>query len=247
MSSVPILSAHGVDVQPSLEVDPRTQIQITWDPMTIFPLVEDPNSFTVDVYVYTYNYKDAVWELNIMYRGPPNSAGEMTLQMGTKLPKEVRMTCIHVTVGRETNNSPENTRQLLKAIQSANNIPFPNRVGIWSGLLFASHNQRGVPKGMAAMIRNNIFDRECRQWRDDETERLPDIILQLLPSCPPTLDRALLPNSGLEEQRFESSLYTTNYQSQWMDLFHPGVSKCFVQAIVTRFMNITHIFHGIME
>ena len=122
-------------------------------------------------------------------------------------------------------------------------MPFPNRVGIWSGLLFASYNQRGVPKGMAAMIRNNILDRECRQWRDDETERLPDIMLQLLPSCPPTLDRALLPNSGLEEQRFESSLYTTNYQSQWMDLFHPGVSKCFVQAIVTRFMNITHLFH----
>ena len=42
-------------------------------------------------------------------------------------------------------------------------------------------------------------------------ENIPEELIESLPPCSPSLDRAQLPNSGLEEERFESSLYTTSY------------------------------------
>ena len=113
-------------------------------------------------------------------------------------------------------------------------IPFPFRVGIWSGpLLVTDGNERQRDE-------KSKFEQQCLEWRQNCNKQLN--LREFLPPCPPTLDRAQLPNSGLEEMRFDSLLFTSTYHSQLMDLFHPGVFKCFVQAIVSRLIIALPLF-----
>ena len=66
---------------------------------------------------------------------------------------------------------------------------------------------------------------ECENWHDMETvvpeEEIP---------CPPTLDRAQLPNSGL----IAFSLRQTLYDDHWLETFHQGAAACFKQALVIQ-------------
>ena len=209
-------------------------MEITWNPADVFSLVEDANSFMVDVYVHTYDYKQRKWELNSKNIDHPNN-GYAVLRLGP-LKKVVLATCVHVTVGKvnSTSTNISGVVKLIESLHSTASLPFPSRVGVWSGLLFSVHNERKATDKRARKIRRELFNRLCSGWRNRNKENIPDDVIESLPPCPPSLDRALLPNSGLEEERFESSLYTTSYHSQWMSTFHPGASECFVQAIVTR-------------
>ena len=229
---VPIVNAHEVDVQPSIVVDSRTNLEITWDPTNVFPSVEDPNSFMVNMYIYMYNYEKNTWETNTKRINRQNS-GHAMLRMGA-LEKVVKATCIHVTVGRVNDTSVDDDGKLIESLHSTKSIPFPSRVGIWSGLFFSVFNSRTATDKRAKTIRRDLFNRRCSGWRSRMKETIPDDVIKSLPPCPPTLDRAQLPNSGLEEESFESSLYSTSYHSQWMSTFHPGASICYEQATVTR-------------
>ena len=213
-------------------MDSRTTIEITWDPANVFPSVEDTNSFMVDVYIYTYDYSRSYWTLNSKIINQPNN-GRALLRMGLLL-KRVLPTLIHVTLGQVNESSCDKVIRLIESIHATISLPFPSRVGVWSGLFFSVFNSRTVSNESAEQIRRDIFNRRCSGWHNRISETIPDYVIESLPPCPPSLDRAQLPNSGLEEERFESSLYTTNYHSQWMSTFHPGVSVCFVQSIVTR-------------
>lgn len=234
MPAVPIQRAHGVNVQPSMVVDTNTSIEVSWKPNDIFPAIEDPNSFSVDVYVYAYDFNKGKWIRIHKQTNLPNS-GQASFTL-FYLPSDLRnilsAAIIHVTVGKV--NSTSMNKDLIERIQMAT-IPFPHRIGIWSGLLFVTDaNNRGQRLG------NLKFELQCLKWRLNCRKRQDNINLgEVLPPCPPTLDRALLPNSGLEEMRFNSLLFSSNYHSQLMKLFHPGVSKCFVQAIVSRFVVIS--------
>ena len=226
MSTVPIQRAHGVNVQPSLMVDTSTSIEVSWKPNDIFSAIEDPNSFSVDVYVYAYNFNKRKWIcIHKQTNLPNNGQASFTLFY---LPSDLRnilsAAIIHVTVGKVNNTSMN--KDLIKRIQMET-IPFPYRIGIWSGLLFAN--------GARQRFGRTPFRIQCVTWHKSCENRKDEINLrEVLPPCPPTLDRAQLPNSGLEEMRFNSLLFSSNYHSLFMKLFHPGVSKCFVQPIVSR-------------
>lgn len=189
----------------------------------------------VDIYVYTY--EDSNWELQSKSSNQPNS-GHASVRMG-RLEKRVQATCIHVTVGQVNDASLEDDRELVESLHSIT-LPFPSRVGIWSGLLFSVHNDRTANDKRAEEIRRGLFSRQCSQWCNRKKEKIPNDVIKSLPPCPPTLDRAQLPNSGLEEENFESSLYTTSYHNQWMSTFHPEASVCYVQATVRRLAFVTN-------
>ena len=231
MSTVPIQRAHGVSVQPSLMVDPSASIEVSWKPDDIFPASDDVNSFSVDIYVYVYDFNKAKWIRIHKQPNLPNS-GQTSLTL-LSLPTDLRnilsSAIIHVTVGMV--NSTSMNKDLIERIQIPM-IPFPHRIGIWSGLLFAT--------GARQIFGRIPFRIQCHTWHQNCKNRQDDINLkEVLPPCPPTLDRAQLPNSGLEEMRFNSLLFSSNYHSLLMKLFHPGVSKCFVQPIVSRFVVIS--------
>ena len=220
-------------------MDSRTDIEITWDPENVFPQVDTADTFMVDIYIYTYNYETSIWKRNSKKLNQSNN-GHAELRMGPLI-KEVLATCIHVTVGQVEDSSSDNDRKLIESLHSTKSIPFPSRVGLWSGLFFSVFNSRTatVTDKEAKTIRRNIFNKKCSGWRERNKETIPEDVIKSLPPCPPSLDRAQLPNSGLEEESFESSLYSTSYHSQWMSTFHPGASVCYVQATVTRLVQQT--------
>lgn len=232
MPTVSIQRAHGVSVQPSLTIDTSTSIDISWNPNDIFPNIEDPDSFSVDIHAYAYDFSKSKWVKITIYKPKnlPNS-GQASITLFS-LPRNLRnilsAAIIHVTVGKA--HSSSSNKDLIKKIHDQmETIPFPHRVGIWSGILFVTHGNKG--RGGKSK-----FEQQCLEWRQKCSKRRDSINLrEVLPPCPPTLDRVRLPNSGLEEMRFDSSLFTSNnYHSQLIDLVHPGVSECFVQAIVPR-------------
>ena len=172
--------------------------------------------------LYVYDFKIRTWKENSKHRNLPNN-GQATiglLPLAQHLRDVISPAVIHVTLGDAKDGSTN--AEIIRNIHNAN-IPFPRRVGIWSGVLFATQTSAG---------REDINLESCTKWQ----MRQRVINLQNTIPCPPTIDRARLPNSGLEELRYESLLFTSTYHRHLMDLFHPGVSKCFVQAIVSRYI-----------
>ena len=198
----------------------------------MLPQDDNPDSYRVDVYVYTYEYtRNRGWRKRSVNRNLPNN-GRATLKQ-INFSKLVKAVAIQVTPG-EVVGTPDNLVEVIASLKAlGNSIPFPHRAGVWSGLLFSIENKRLSTDTEAENLRNIRFNRLCSRWQNKQS-RLPlDELFAPLPACPPTQDRAELPNSGLEEARFDSVLYDTNYHNQWMEMFNPGASKCFMQATVT--------------
>ena len=231
--AVPLLRAHGVNVDPPLFIDSRSEIDITWDPHDVLPLDDYPNSYTVDVLVYTYEYDERNWNKISSNSNLPNN-GHARLQQ-INFSEKVKVVCIQVAAGETVGNSNDPATVTINSLNALNNKPFPAQAGIWSGLLFSITTSRSAEEKKAKETRNKALDNECSKWNDNQERMLrSNNVFASLPACPPTQDRAELPNSGLEEARFDSVLYTTDYHNQWMDTFHRGASVCFTQATVAR-------------
>lgn len=86
------------------------------------------------------------------------------------------------------------------------------QAGVWTGIMFLA--------GRSAALRH-----ECRLW-DIEDDGMNDI--RVLP-CPPMVNQARLPNSGLVEESYESIYGSTTYHQQFISTFHPGAQSCFRQ------------------
>ena len=231
---VPLLRAHGVDIQPPLIVDSRSQIKISWNPQNLLPPEHDPDSYRVDVYVYTYEYsrKNRKWRQRSVNRNLPNNGGAVLKQINFS--KLVKVVAIHVTASEVLSTSDPLAQIITSINEMSDSIPFPSRAGIWSGLLFSIENKRLATDEEAKALRNQRLNKLCSRWGNGQSRMLLAEKFTLLPACPPTQDRAELPNSGLEEARFDSVLYNTDYQTQWIEYFNQGASKCFTQATVTR-------------
>ena len=227
--AVPLLRSHGVDVKPPLIVDSRSQIGISWNPQDVLPTEDDPDTYKIDVYVYTYEYEKSIWTQKSVNHNLPNNGRAVLGQIEFSGLMEV--VAIHVTTGEVISTSDDLARVI--ALLSGRS-PFPSRAGIWSGLLFSIDNKREVTDEEAATSRNENLGKLCSKWGDRQSRMpLPEVFTPL-PACPPTQDRAELPNSGLEEVKLDSVLYNTNYHTQWIETFNPGASKCFTQATVMR-------------
>ena len=241
ISTVPLLRAHGVDVHNSLIVDSRTEIDITWDPEDVLPADDDPSSYRIDVHAYTYDYGKSTWRRRYSHYNLPNDghAKLKKINFGSK----VEVVCFHVAVGASVSNSSslssatnsKNVASIIESLNSLSDKPFPSQAGIWSGLLFSISNSRSANESQARQLRSRRFDKECSKWHDKQSRILRnDNVFADLQACPPTQDRAELPNSGLHEARYDSVLYSTDYHTQWMQTFHPGATICFTQATVNR-------------
>ena len=229
--AVPLLRAHGVDVSSPLLIDSRSYIEITWDPEDVLPLDDDPLAYTVDVHVYTYEYSQTSWRLRSSNNNLPNIGHAVLRQISFS--RNVKVVCIHVAAGA-SNSSSDNTSKIIESLNALSDRPFPFQAGVWSGLLFSIKNVRTNDENRAMAVRNFGLDIECSIWDEQQSRLLNDNVFANLSACPPTQDRAELSNSGLEEARYDSVLYDTDYHTQWMQTFHPGATVCFTQATVNR-------------
>ena len=183
------------------------------------------------MHVYTYEYSQTSWRRRSSNNNLPNNGHAILRQINFS--RNVKVVCIHVAAGA-SNSTNGNTANIIESLNALSDRPFPFQAGIWSGLLFSIKNARSVDEERAMDIRNLGLDRECSIW-DEQQSRLPnDNVFADLSACPPTQDRAGLPNSGLEEARYDSVLYKTDYHTVWMKTFHPGATVCFTQDIVNR-------------
>ena len=228
---MPLLRAHGVNVSLPLLIDSRTHIEITWDPEDVLPLDDDPLAYTVDVHVYTYEYSQTSWRRRSSNKNLVNN-GQAVLGRSI-FSADVKVVCIHVAAGA-SNSSSDNTSNIIESLNALSDRPFPFQAGIWSGLLFSIKNVETNDENIARAVRNFGLDGDCRKWDEQQSSLPNENVFANLPACPPTQDRAELPNSGLEEARYDSVLYDTDYHTQWMQTFHPGATVCFTQATVNR-------------
>ena len=240
LHAVPIDRAHGVDVQPSILMDHNTDIRVHWDPATVLPTLENPNLFKVNVVVYQYHMigqnGDGRWMEHTRRNDLPNN-GQASIALATFLKtvddykKIVFPTCIEVVVGKLNADIPSDERDVLDKIKMS-----PYQPGIWSGLLFSTWAAKNPSRERNQRALRNKFSQQCTLWHNDQTQFLSQDYTDSLPSCPPTLDQAQLPNSGLEEERKISILYSTEYHNQWMRYFHAKTDKCYVQSGVRRYI-----------
>ena len=155
---------------PALLVDSRTNVELSWDPSAILPLAEDPTSFAVDIYVYSYDYVEEKWVRNNVFPNHQNS-GQATI---TKLQfmDSIQATCIHVSVGRPIETT-SNVGQLVQELKSARkDITFPSGVGLWTGLLFSIENDRNLNDKKARSERDRQYNDACEIYGLVETLRL---------------------------------------------------------------------------
>ena len=225
------MKAHGVDIKVSLLIDSRSHIEITWDPEDVLPLDDDPLAYTVDVHVYTYEYSQTSWRRRSSNNNLPNNGHAVLRQINFSA--NVKVVCIHVAAGASTGSS-DNTANIIESLNALSYRPFPFQAGIWSGLLFSIINSRNLDEKRARDTRNFGLDRVCSKWVEQQSRVPNDHVFANLPACPPTQNRAELPNCGLEEAKYDSMLYSTDYHTLWMQTFHPGARVCFTQATVNR-------------
>ena len=183
----------------------RTNLNLTWAPATVLPSEDNPDSFTVDVTVYSYDYDGKEWVIRSRRKNLPNN-GSTEFGM-SQFSDRVQATCIHITVGQFIQPSMDNSvQQVIKALSSLKKKPFPSRVGIWSSLLFSVVIDRDLNESEAIGQQNMQFRRKCSEWCDMVGPMPLKNVVDKLPPCPPTQDRAQLPNSELEEVNYESKL-----------------------------------------
>lgn len=161
---------------------------------------EEASSYTVDIILYEVNTATASLRVLQMYSNVANSgARAVTIQQRTMQTQRGRIIDLPA---------------IAVVFNVAANIPtIPlQQAGVWTGIIFLA--------GRLQMLRQ-----ECNAWiREDEGV----VDTGVLP-CPPMVNQARLPNSGLIEESYESIYGSTTYHGQFISTFHSGAESCFLQ------------------
>ena len=180
-------------------INPKDSVTLQWD-KEILPY-EEASSYTVDIILYEVNTATAsLHVLKTLYSNVPNS-GAQTVTIPERKVQTQR--------GRFT-DAPA----IAVVLNVAANIPtIPlQQAGVWTGIIFLAG-------------RLDALRQECTAWISED-EGVVDI--GVLP-CPPMVNQARLPNSGLIEESYESIYGSTTYHWQFISTFHPGTESCFRQ------------------
>ena len=91
----------------------------------------------------------------------------------------------------------------------------------------------GIWSGIAYLAVRSDLRQFCDVWFKSEPPNFGQEILQRVPSCPPTMQRAF-EDSRFEVDSFSSVIRDTMYNVQWRNFFHEGTANCFRQIAFTR-------------
>lgn len=161
---------------------------------------EEASSYTVDIILYEVNTATASLRVLQMYSNVANSgARAVTIQQRTMQTQRGRITDLPATA------------VVFNVAANIPTIPL-QQAGVWTGIIFLA--------GRLQMLRQ-----ECNAWiREDE-----GVVDTGVQPCPPMVNQARLPNSGLIEESYESIYGSTTYHGQFISTFHPGAESCFLQ------------------
>lgn len=192
----------------TLFLEPKSTVKLDWNP-NILPYI-DPQSYQVDILLYEIDeMSGSLSSPHVLKKAIDNTGSnevEIPILRNTKVPAAP----VAIKVGEAMESSSRRKRRAVDDSQLG---------GVWSGVYFS------------AAARQNFFFRRttCASWSKKEGEEIGPALLATVLPCPPRLEQARLPNSGLIEVNFDSVFRSSNYNKQYQLYLHSNTSVCFQQ------------------
>ena len=180
-----------------------------WDPLSLLPMI-DPTFFTVNINLYRLDddRKDWLLFLNVVKGHPNTGTLEFSMPSGENVERNVYPVALQISVGEQVPSGSQEgaVSDVIKSAQDS--------VSQWFSSFF-----------YYAVDSLDLF-RACMEWNNRETgdPNSGEVLLNRVPDCCQTVDRAAAPNSGFVRDTHESLVA----------FFHPGAASCYRQATITR-------------
>ena len=190
--------------QEALLIHPNTSLTISWDPISLVPThIENPDQYLVNICLVRFT-SDGHWvQVAELVRGYPNT-GEATVSIPSLvdgnqlLIQDIQPVAIQVRVGESQADPRFQSQTLIQQLE--------DKAKLWTAPLYYSLN--------------NNFRQKCLDWWEMQPENIGEDIISELRACPPLVQRARRPNSGLVEDSGISRLRSNSF-------FHRGTTTCF--------------------
>ena len=187
--------------------DSEDQLTIRWDPQSILPTI-DPSSYLVDIALYRFNRQSLQLQyfLHVMRNHNNNGTATFSVPESNEIISfDVYPVALRISIGRPTSETSSLINRLVGG---------PELVAQWTSTLYYVYS----PQFMGL----------CDQWYNRQDVNIGEQIRDRLPPCPPRVDQARTPNSGMTED----SGYWIEKTNRFL---HPGAATCFRQSTFTRF------------
>lgn len=195
-----------------------SDLHLTWTPNSIFPALPS-TEYKIDALLYTYSVTEEEWKEQAFLVELVDNSGSLEVTLpsvlqgtgGTSNPIPIAIQLFASHLGATT--------ELHEDVIQAD-----LRVGVWTSLFYYATAQ---VHSLGFLV--------CTPWHLNEPPDIDQTLLNRTGACPPTEDRALLPNSGVRPERYISFFGNTLYEEQHMNFFHPRASSCYTQRASPRY------------
>jgi len=219
-SSLTAERGHQVDVLGnSIGVTIGTSIVLSWDVASVFPAL-NASDYTVDIELYEFDVTTQTWkERGTLITNTENDGIEVRTIYVTTIPVNRQVAPIAVFVF--VSHSPSNITGAHPLQQQL--ITARLKAGKWTAPLYYMSQQ--------PPLRLRFY---CDLWsRDEPTGIREQLLASVSPvPCPPNVDQARLPGSGVMQERYNSFYGNTVYDTQWLNYFHPTAAVCYRERVV---------------
>ena len=185
---------------------------VEWVPLNLLPLL-DPNSYTVNIDLFRLKTEEEGWVhfLNIAMNHTNSGTANFTVPSSGLTEAEVYSVALRISVGDQEGSSVFDN--ILEFAEGS--------VSQWKSDLYYATSLDLL--------------QTCINWFLSEPQDIGQTILNRVPSCCATEERAAAPNSGFVRDGFDSLIA----------FFHPDAASCYRQATITRFAVV--LFHNILH
>ena len=201
---------HEVEVSGTLFLEPKSNVKLNWNP-NILPYI-DPQSYKVDIVMYEIDEMTGSLSSPYELKKAINNNGSDEVEIPI-LQNEKKVAAPVVVKVREAMASSTRRKR--------NTADDSQLGGVWSGVFFGTAAEGGS---------SNLARRfACETWSNEERADIGPALLATVIPCPPRLEQARLPNSGLIEVNLTSVFGSSNYNQQYQLYLHNNTEICFQQ------------------
>ena len=210
---------HQVDILgESIAVPFGTTIELSWDAAAIFPAL-NATDYTVDIQLYEFDVTTQTWkERGTLATNTENDGMEALTVSTTTIATSRQVAPIALLVF--VSHSPSSVSGAHPVQQQV--ITARLKAGKWTAPLYYTSQQ--------FVFRSRFY---CESWFLGEPAGTGESLLASVAPipCPPNLDQARLPGSGVQQERYSSFYGNIRYNTQWLNYFHPEAAACFRERV----------------
>lgn len=183
-------------------------MKLEWNP-NILPY-SDPQSYRVDILMYEIDEMEGSLSTRYVLKQDVNNTGTDEVEIPI-----LRNGKIGVPVAIKVVESMTSSTRMKRQAGSDGQLS-----GVWSGIFIGSSTRS--TNGISLRFR-------CDSWSRSEDEQIGTALLDAVIPCPPRLEQARLPNSGLTEVNLTSVFGPSDYNRQYQRYLHQYTKVCFQQ------------------